>query len=351
MVTLDFTRHVEGIKPLLKPDAYDPMNWVHRDATWPRTLRAWVELLGTLRTPLFPGSQLPLIAATSNSSNGIPDVLSGRCTAADQLEAFFYRNQAVRFQMRRLFLAWAVRKMGRRIVGETDVGTLEVIPARAVVRVCDWRSRAVYHFHYQTIYRQLVGSLRYETMALSSPKAPKNPYTNLPWSVGQLLVLYDQVHCLLWSQARQFLDPAAQAFYRARLCLSQFRTTFQFQLDIDCAHQFFHDPTSDYWDDIYGETLQDLLDVLAAEQAQLLWNLVMDRSLPKSLLTAWDTLLYGFWCFENLNRMVLPGVISHYDLMERARHLTAVSLTYARKRKIARKKNTDPIIEGNGDIQ
>jgi hypothetical protein len=244
--------------------------------------------------------------------------------------------------MRRLFLAWSAKKMGRRIVGETDVGTMEAIPAKAMVRVYDWKSRAIYQFHYQTVYRQLVGSLRYQSMALSCPKAPKNPYTNLPWSVGQLIVIYDQVHGRLWQQGRRFMDPAAQVFYISHLCLITFHKAFQHQLDIDCAHQFFHDPTSEYWDEIYTETLMELFDLVKPQHAVVLRSFIVDRSLPKALLASWDTLLYGFWCFENLHRMVLHNIVSDYDLYDRARNLIQATMTHVQRRRMAKKKNEVP---------
>lgn len=323
------------------------MNWVHRDMLWPRTLTGWRELIVALRAPVFPKqssvlSCIPCIPAPPYNPDMVPDVLFHRAEAATQLEAFFYRTQALRYQMRRLFLAWSIRKMGRRVIGDTDVGTLEAIPSKALVRLYDWRSRAVYQFHYRTAYQQLVGSLRYQTMALSSPKHPKNPYTNLPWSKGQLVALYDQVHPLMWALERQFLEPAVQVFYRSRLCLTRFRKVFQHQLDMDCAHQFFHDPTSEYWDEIYTETLLDLFDVLVPENAAMVRTLLVDRSLPAPLLKSWDTLLYGFWCFENLNRIVLNNVVSEQDMYERARHLLHLTAAHIQKRRMAKKKTASP---------
>jgi hypothetical protein len=331
---------------------------------WPRTLTAWMELFASLRSPIFSETQyimdapipisfgnvkgpetyinpIPIVVPPYTCSATIPDPWFHRAEAADQLEAFFCRNQRVRFQMRRIFMAWSSQKMRRRVVGETDVGTMEPIPTHALMRVYDWNSRAIYQFHYYTIYRQLVGSLRYQSMAISSPRLPKNPYTNLPWSIGQLVAIYDQLHPMMWQHGRRFLDPAAQIFYRSKLCLIAFRKAFHFQLDIDCAHQFFHDPTSEYWDEIYRETLVELFHFLKPQYTNLLQNLILDRSLPKAMLASWDTLLYGFWCFENLNRMVLQNIASDYDLYERARQLIQHTMKYVRVRRLV-KKNAVP---------
>jgi hypothetical protein len=170
-------------------------------------------------------------------------------------------------------------------------------------------------------------------MAIASPKAPKNPYTNLPWSIGQLVVLYDQMHRVLWQTGGHFMDTAAQAFYSCGFSLKAFHTNFGDQLDRECAKQFFHDITSEYWDILYGDTLSELLTMIHAPQKVFLKALIMDRSLPQRFLIQWNDLLYGFWSYENLGRMVLPDICTIYDLLEQARELLKNTIAHVRLRR------------------
>jgi hypothetical protein len=330
----------KGIRPILTPANYDSKNWVHLDMMWPRSLTAWIHLLHSLKTPVFSEKEREFtvdIPSPPYIPNTIPHPWFHRTEAAKQLEAFFLKNQRIRFQLRRIVNAYLYKKMRRRIVGEKDVGTLESIPLRDLVFVCDVPSRSVYHFHVNTIHRHIVGNLRYQSLAISSPKAPKNPYTNLPWSTGQLLVIFDQIHRVLWNTKCAFLDPAAQAFYRSGLCLVRFRTLFGDQLDRDCARRFFHDSTSEYWDIIYGETITELFQLVHVQAPIVLRSLLLDQSLPIQVLTIWNDLVWGFWCYENLGRMVLPGVCSIQDMLRKCQEEVDATMKFIRNRRAAKK--------------
>ena len=215
---------------------------------------------------------------------------------------------------------------------------MEPIPANALVQVYDIRSRTKYQFHVRTIHQQTVENLRYQSMAISSPKAPKNPYTNLPWSLGQLIVLYDQMHPLMWMNGRQFLDPAVQSFYSSDLSLDTFRKSFGDQLDHDCARRFFHDPTSEYWDVLYGETLTDLFQLISIQNRYLLRTLLMDRSLPKHFLKKWDDILCGLWCYENLGRIIFAEYHTIHDIIDNAQEMLKETMEHVLEKRAKKRE-------------
>ena len=343
----------QGIHMFQFPAEFSPQeNWVHRYISWPRKYAEWIQLIEGFRKPLFPNTasasgqfEVKLPPAPLYIPNTVPDCWFHRHIAADQLEEAFERNQWIRWQMRRVAMELRRRVMDKRIIGETDVGTLEPIPPTRLVSVYDWNSRAKYQFHVNTIHQQIVGALRYQTMAISRPQNPKNPYTNMVWTTGQLSVLLDQIHRLLWKGGRKFMDPAAQAFHHSQLCMSQFIAAYGTILDVECAYRFFHDTTSEYWELLYTEGLLDMFTFLHPSNKLQLRTLLVDRSFPTHLLGQWDELVYGFWCYDNLNRIVLRNMCSVYEMIEEARAVlgrTEAFLKVQRERKVElKRKNTN----------
>jgi hypothetical protein len=319
------------------PDFNPGENWIHRYISWTHTYKEWIDLINGFRKPLFGniGPQVNIISIPFPPyiPNTVPDVFFHRDIAADLFEHWFQRNQAIRWQMKRLLMAHRRRHMDARTIGEVDVGTMEPIPANLLVTVYDWNSRARYRFHADTIHRQIVGSLRYQSLAISLPSAPKNPYTNLSWGFGQLMVIYDQVNRRLWDVKRKFMDPAAQAFHHSNLCLTHFKTIYGPTLDVECAMRFFRDTTAECWELLYREALDDLFLIIHPKRPEFLQTMLVDRCLSTDLLREWDDMVFGFWCYDNLARLVLPTVCSIYDMIEMARTLVEKTEEILQKRK------------------
>jgi hypothetical protein len=339
-----------------KPSEYNPQeDWVHRYMSWPRTYKEWMALIADFRKPLFgnvPQLQIVNIPKPPYIPNTVPDMFFHRDIAANQLEACFQRNQAIRWQMKCLLMTYRRRLMDARTIGEVDVGTLEPIPANLLVTVYDWNSRAKYRFHADTIHRQIVGSLRYQSLAISLPSAPKNPYTNLVWSIGQLMVLYDQIYRRLWDAKRKFMDPAAQAFYYSKLCIHRFKVIYGPTLDVDCARRFFRDTTAECWELLYREALDDIFVILHPKKPELLQTMLLDRCLSADLLREWDDIVFAFWCYDNLARLVIPTVCSVYDMITMARKLMEKTEEILQKRKvIVLAKRRPPARNGERDSE
>ncbi len=318
----------QGIPIIYRPDNFNPAaNWVHRDMSWPRKLGAWVAYIEGLRTPVFPTSILAIPIALPPVppyvEGTVPDLWCHRAIAADQLEAWFRTNQQVRWAARRLLLGWRRRVMDRRLVGaEGDVGTLEPVPPQWAVTVYDWSSRSRYCFHANTIHQNIVGALRFQSLAISSPQRPKNPYTNLPWSQGQLAIITDQIVRAFWGMGGRFPDRALQVFAQTGFNLLEFRGVMGPELEVECARDFFNATTSEYWDDIYEETMDDLLPYAMRRTPTVPYrDLVVNRSLPRPLLSGWDELVCAFWCFNNLHRIILPRMCGLEDIVGRLEDL------------------------------
>jgi hypothetical protein len=227
-----------------------------------------------------------------------------RAVAADLLSRWWYRNQ----RMRWLFRKWLRRVREHRISqrqhgAAVDLGTCEPIPEGHRVTVFDVPTRSVYHFHTATIHRALLKDILYQRYAVPAPATPKNPYTNLPWSVGQLCVIMDQLQTNLWRSRHRFVDCVLVKFRQAAYDVGELYRIFGKHLTFRCAVAFFKDPTCDDWEDMYDETFMDLMlfaqTDLRNNDIRLLRIYLVHRSLPKDMLESWDNLVIAFWINEN----------------------------------------------------
>jgi hypothetical protein len=223
---------------------------------------------------------------------------------------------------------------------------LESIPDRHAVVVYDWASRSKYRFHANTIHGNIVAALRYTSIAMSMPKAPKNPYTNLEWSIGQLWVLVDQMQRCFWNVGHRFMDPAVQMYSLVVFSISKLRVVYGRQLDVDCARRFFRDPTSEYWEVLYAETLVDLFSILKPTRSYFLRGLIMDRSLSAELLQEWDTLVTEFWCYDNLNQLIGLNAVSIMDIINSAKDAQKRTEAYVAARREVRRQLASKKKEG-----
>jgi hypothetical protein len=328
-----------------KPAEWNPgKNWVHLYLSWPRSFQEWMLFLGVMKAGVFVSPKFKAaftfdaIPSPPYIPNTIPDPWYHRDIATEQMIECFYTNQRIRWCFKRLFLGIRRRIMKRRIVGECDVGTMEPIPAHFLVQVHDWHTRAIYHFHAQTLHKEIARALRYQSYAIAAPKIPKNPYTNLPWTRSQLSVLVPQIQQCLWLHGVRFVDRIVQAFHICEYDIAKFRKVCGHQLQVDSARRFFMDASSDGWDVLYEESLEDLFIMVKPIGSLAVQRLIVDRALPVDILKEWDELVLEYWCYENLNTFIGQGRCSIFELVECGKRLLDRTDTYIAERKKARNK-------------
>ena len=96
----------------------------------------------------------------------------------DQISA----NQTVRWAFKRLIQRWRVKKL--RTANTADVSTME--PPKQPITIIDWPNRSRYVFEASTLFRDLKERLYANSYLFPTPLQPRNPFTNLPLSLGQL---------------------------------------------------------------------------------------------------------------------------------------------------------------------
>ena len=296
---------------------YDPINgdknmvWLNDRLSIPRTYREWSDLVSEFRTPVWNTAPHAATSGFKWKPPPYPDYKQGdylhpyfhRDVVATLLEGWWLRNQRLRWLCRKWIHRIRIRKIAQRQHGLVDLATCEAIPVAHRVTVFDVPSRSVYHFHTATIHRALLKDLLYQRYAVPAPTAPKNPYTNLTWTLGQMCVILDQIQGNMWRSRHRFVDCVLVKFRQAAYDVAEFQRIFSKHLMFRSAVAFFKDPTNDDWEDIYIETFDDIMsysDVsLRNNQIRNVRNYLVHRSLPKDILDLWDNLMIAYWIHEN----------------------------------------------------
>ncbi len=91
---------------------------------------------------------------------------------------------------RSLVRLWLQRRYGTRLLNAEDPATLAE-PIKPVL-VFDYASRGLYCFELSTIKKDIESNLTYADWLDPEPLPPKNPFTNVPFTIGQLVkILHD----------------------------------------------------------------------------------------------------------------------------------------------------------------
>lgn len=235
------------------------------------------------------------------------------------METYFYRQQYLRRRNEKYANLWMRRWIDTKPYDICDLYTTIPVPLRAQVVVYDCRNRKKYVFHTHTAVKMIEASIHYSSYGIAKPSEPKNPYTNVPWSFGQLLCIHHQIfrnllhnHTLL----PQYLVNFRLAEYSVRRYYVQNKK----HVDILAAKNFFLQKDDPYRDVIYEEVVNDLHTELALFPK--VTGFVMRRQLPADILQAWDDVVLASYLETNLHtytdkfksaREIEEGVLVAYE--------------------------------------
>jgi hypothetical protein len=202
--------------------------------------------------------------------------------------------------------------MDLRVVGEDDLHTTTRIPAAAMVTVYDFKTRAKYVFHTNTILKMILSSLKYCAYGISNPKPPKNPYTNLLWTKPQLMSITQQIVCNM-AALHRIPPPLFLNYYNCNYNIPAFAKFCEKELGINAAVELFKMKDDSETRDIYGETIDDIVEYLEMIISSRLRSMVVERKLPTYLQERWDSVILALWIYTNIH--VLYNNYDSYDTL------------------------------------
>ena len=219
-------------------------------------------------------------------------------TENETMERHFRSQQILRRFMERCTRRQILKAIESREHDYCDLFTTEPIPVRSMVTVYDIKNRTKYTFHTQTAMKMIQTSLQYSSYGIAKPNAPKNPYTNVPWTVAEMITIVQQIATNLL-QNHQFPPKLLQAFRYSNYCHKKFYNNNRKSLNILAAETFFGQKDDVNREVIYEEILEDQYKILRLRPRCTAF--IMSAKLPASLKKEWDDIVLASFLETNLN--------------------------------------------------
>jgi hypothetical protein len=139
-------------------------------------------------------------------------------------------------------------------------------------------------------------NLYFEQWGLAKPMAPRNPYTNLSWSQGQIMELIQQIQ-QVYTTRGSVIPPFIAKYAEANYCAVKFFKQNRLELGMDATYRFFSTPES-------MSTREDLLDQLYDQinyvvHKRDIFRMIRRKKLPLHLQLEWDQLCQNVWIHNN----------------------------------------------------
>ena len=294
--------------------ASSPIHWYFNTIfSHDRTFQEWCDVAASWRSNSLPAKYQRELRFDATGSNPFFETLA----AAAALETLMAKEMRIRHIVRKCVAKLRARVAARNCVGaDSDLYTTEPIPPAGMVKV-QIRGRT-YCFHRITAARTILNSLQHASYGISLPQEPKNPYTNLPWTLAQKITLTEQIGRLSWAIHKPI--PALLVAWRnCDYDLGLFFKLNSRTLRIRAAQTFFANLEDADALDIYMETVEDLYEECDDDDAiqtgsSIVCRLLREQLLPPHIKKEWKAVVVGAWTHKNYDFVV--GFDSYEDLLE-----------------------------------
>jgi len=309
---LDFTgKYRRGQIVMLIPNSYknDPIRTMvhHEMSTYTGMFFDWqcyfIELLLESRKP-SPFKENPHLKMKPTES-------IFNCKRKHLLaDLIFQKNQAFRFQMRRLVNAWLLKKSKRRLIGaDADIITQGPIPEAEQIRVLCLKTRCEYAFSGNCLLKSIISNLDAQSASIPNSKQPQNPFTNIPFGYGQMLDIYNSL--LGWCSKHRRRFPSLLTMYydtnfRNQILIKthhqyiQYRATRNFMMEEDSRGLFFFENIH-----ILIESFRPSIRLSDPSLLSLEYFKIWHNNSPKHyLLLQWRRFVMDYWHYEQTSQLV-----------------------------------------------
>jgi hypothetical protein len=201
----------------------------------------------------------------------------------------------LRFIARKWIARIRTRLYARRLIGDTDLRTLEPIAPQDAIRVFCLKTKSVYQFHVFSLIRMIQENLSFEQWGLAKPMVPRNPYTNQRWSTVQLLHIFHELHAQMGRRGKS-LPSLLIKYVESRYCVRKFLETNSLELGIQAATRFFKTTDSDA---IRTELLYEMFQQVYQIHNMRIYRLIKAKLCPDFLQKEWESLILNKWIHDN----------------------------------------------------
>jgi hypothetical protein len=224
-------------------------------------------------------------------------------------QKLFDMNQQWRWAMKNLLRLWLVRKSLKRQIGhDSDIMTMEPIPEAEQCRVVCIQTRSLYVFSGTALLKSMRSNIECQVVAIPDVKTPKNPFTNIRFTFGQLLELYNQL--LGWCAKKHHALPASIALFREtefrpHLMVKlhhnylQYRAAIASFMDDDVRGDFFIE-TLDTVIESYSYAMSNYSPILMSTDRFEIW---FEKDRRHYLMRSWRLIVADYWYYEQTGHL------------------------------------------------
>jgi hypothetical protein len=222
----------------------------------------------------------------------------------EQARDVFYANQRERWYAWMVWYRLTQRIWRRRTQCNVDMIEMAPIADADAILITDTTHRMIYRFHRHDLFNTLLSNICMSDEMLPNPREPRNPWTNAPFTYGQIVGV---CQALLQDYARRGRCPPVlfSAFWAARFDVRRFAAENASLLSQHAINAYFKDVT-----DHNRDTVADTIQTLLAEAGVSLVPVHVRRWLRVTPLTeahrAWLAFARDYTLYMNLHVQVRP---------------------------------------------
>jgi len=206
------------------------------------------------------------------------------------------RFTEIRYQMRRLLNSWLLKKSQKKILPIPNYETMEDPEPNNCVEWTDIESRCTYRIHGDTLVKSMKMYLHHSDYGFPEPLTPKNPTTNAPFTLGQLIHLTYEIYS--WCGKNRKLVPYILTKYQeAQFCLTKMVLKNRPEMTLYACRDLFKEigqpDAIEMWLDMIEEygTLFPSLSRDELETEMPLWIASLDATEHNDNLAKWTSIL------------------------------------------------------------
>jgi len=251
----------------------------------------------------------------------------------NKINSIYVFNQTIRWAFKNLCRLWLIKKSDKRKIGEDrDLITLETISPEDTISVYCIHSRCKYLYSGNTILKTIQSSLESQVIGIPTCKRPKNPFTNVNFTNGQLITLYNQI--MAWCAKKSRPLPSIIALYReykfntpllAKLQNGylQYKATNILLHEDDTTNSFFLENLAIILE-AYSMALLDCDEDLTTIHRYKIWAFFEPKS---PLIKMWKQLIADYWYYEQTTILVRDTWRTANDIIFDIKMLISISET------------------------
>ena len=190
-----------------------------------------------------PQSTLPSLWDTDYTFAEWHKMMEQNSRTADErafIQQLFATNQRKRWLARVVQLKWTQRVWRKRTQCNVDMLEMSPIADADALFMTDTTHRQIFRFHRRDVFTNMVSNICMSDEMLPTPRAPTNPWNNLPLTLAQTMGLCTQ---LVFDFAKRGKCPPVlfSAFWAARFNLKRFQSENSALLSQHAIQAYFKD--------------------------------------------------------------------------------------------------------------